>query len=143
MKTIERLTDGMAKHRDLLFAGGLLGILFVVFVPMPTPLIDILLVGSIALSVLVLLAAVYVKEPVGFSVLPSALLLLAAYRMALNIATTRLILGTANERGTSAAGEVIRAFGEFVAGHDLIVGFVLFAILLIVNFVVITKGAGR
>ena len=143
MKTIDRMTDGMAKHRDLLFAGGLLGILFVVFVPMPTPLIDILLVGSIALSVLVLLAAVYVKEPVGFSVLPSALLLLAAYRMALNIATTRLILGTANERGTSAAGEVIRAFGEFVAGHDLIVGFVLFAILLIVNFVVITKGAGR
>jgi len=143
MKTIERMTDGVAKHRDLLFAGGLLGILFVVFVPMPTPLIDILLVGSIALSVLVLLAAVYVREPVGFSVLPSALLLLAAYRMALNIATTRLILGTASERGTSAAGEVIRAFGEFVAGRDLIVGFVLFAILLIVNFVVITKGAGR
>jgi flagellar biosynthesis protein FlhA len=133
----------MTKHRDLLFVAGLLGILFVVFVPMPTPLIDLLLVGSMGLSVMVLLASVYTKEPAGFSVLPSALLLLTAYRVALNIATTRLILGTAHERGTSAAGDVIWAFGEFVGGHDLIVGFVLFAILLIVNFVVITKGAGR
>ena len=141
--TIDRMTDGVTRHRDLLFVAGLLGILFVVFVPLPTPLIDLLLVGSMALSVMVLLGAVYAKEPAGFSVLPSALLLLTAYRVALNIATTRLILGTAHERGTSAAGQVVRAFGEFVGGHDLIVGFVLFAILLIVNFVVITKGAGR
>jgi flagellar biosynthesis protein FlhA len=137
------MADGMAKHRDILFVAGLLGLLFVVFVPLPTPLIDLLLVGSIALSVLVLLAAVYVREPVGFSVLPSALLLLTAYRLALNIATTRLILGTAHEQGTGAAGQVVRAFGEFVGGQDLIVGFVLFGILVIVNFVVITKGAGR
>jgi flagellar biosynthesis protein FlhA len=141
--SIDRLTSGMSRHRDVLFVAGLLGILFVVFVPMPTPLIDLLLVGSMGLSVMVLLGAVYAKEPAGFSVLPSALLLLTAYRLALNIATTRLILGTAHEQGTSAAGQVIRAFGEFVGGHDLIVGFVLFAILLIVNFVVITKGAGR
>src|SRR5688572_7672812 len=115
----------MSKHRDLIFVTGLLGLLFVVFVPMPTPFIDFLIVGSIALSVMVLLAAVYTKEPAGFSVLPSALLLLTAYRLALNIATTRLILGTAHERGTSAAGDVIRAFGEFVGGgHGLIVGFV-------------------
>ncbi|HZN63449.1 MAG TPA: flagellar biosynthesis protein FlhA [Planctomycetota bacterium] len=141
--TFDRMTDGVTKHRDLLFVAGLLGILFIVFVPMPTPLVDLLLVGSMGLSIMVLLASVYAKEPAGFSVLPSALLLLTAYRLALNIATTRLILGTAHERGTSAAGEVIRAFGEFVGGHDLIVGFVLFAILLIVNFIVITKGAGR
>lgn len=140
---IGRMADKLAKHRDLLFVAGLLGLLFVVFVPLPTPLIDLLLVGSIALSVLVLLAAVTVREPVGFSVLPSALLLLTAYRLALNIATTRLILGTAHERGTGAAGQVVRAFGEFVGGQDLIVGFVLFGILVIVNFVVITKGAGR
>ena len=142
--SFDRITDGMSKHRDLLFVAGLLGILLVVFVPLPTPLIDLLLVGSMALSVLVLLAAVYAKEPAGFSVLPSALLLLTAYRLALNIATTRLILGTAHEQGTAAAGQVVRAFGEFVGGHDaLIVGFVIFAILLIVNFLVITKGAGR
>jgi flagellar biosynthesis protein FlhA len=137
------MTDGVSKHRDVLFVAGLLGILLIVFVPMPTPVIDLLLVGSMALSVMVLLASVYTKEPAGFTVLPSALLLLTAYRVALNIATTRLILGTAHEQGTSAAGQVIRAFGQFVGGHDLIVGFVLFAILLIVNFVVITKGAGR
>src|SRR5688572_18194431 len=141
--TIDRMTDGVTRHRDLLFVAGLLGILFVVFVPLPTPLIDLLLVGSMALSVMVLLGAVYAKEPAGFSVLPSALLLLTAYRVALNIATTRLILSSAHEHGTSAAGQVVRAFGEFVGGADLIVGFVLFAILLIVNFVVITKGAGR
>ena len=140
---LDRMTGGLAKHRDVLFVAGLLGILFIVFVPMPPALIDLLIVGSMALSVMVLLASVYAKEPAGFSVLPSALLLLTAYRLALNIATTRLILGTAHERGTDAAGGVIRAFGEFVGGHDLIVGFVLFAILLIVNFVVITKGAGR
>jgi len=141
--TLDRMTGGMTRHRDVLFVAGLLGLLLVVFVPMPTPVIDLLLVGSMALSVMVLLAAVYAKEPAGFSVLPSALLLLTAYRLALNIATTRLILGTAHERGTSAAGQVIQSFGQFVGGHDLIVGFVLFAILLIVNFVVITKGAGR
>jgi flagellar biosynthesis protein FlhA len=133
----------MSKHRDLFFVAGLLGLLFVVFVPMPTMFVDLLIVGSMALSVMVLLASVYAKEPAGFTVLPSALLLLTAYRLALNIATTRLILGTAHERGTDAAGQVIRAFGQFVGGQDLIVGFVLFAILLIVNFVVITKGAGR
>lgn len=143
MSTLGHMTDGVSKHRDVLFVAGLLGILLIVFVPMPTPVIDLLLVGSMALSVMVLLASVYTKEPAGFTVLPSALLLLTAYRVALNIATTRLILGTAHEQGTSAAGQVIRAFGEFVGGHDLIVGFVLFAILLIVNFVVITKGAGR
>ncbi|HEU4333051.1 MAG TPA: flagellar biosynthesis protein FlhA, partial [Candidatus Eisenbacteria bacterium] len=141
--TLDRMTGGMTRHRDVLFVAGLLGLLLVVFVPMPTPVIDLLLVGSMALSVMVLLAAVYAKEPAGFSVLPSALLLLTAYRLALNIATTRLILGTAHERGTAAAGQVIESFGQFVGGHDLIVGFVLFAILLIVNFVVITKGAGR
>jgi flagellar biosynthesis protein FlhA len=141
---LDRMTDGMSKHRDVLFVAGLLGLLLIVFVPMPTAVVDLLIVGSIALSVMVLLAAVYAKEPAGFSVLPSALLLLTAYRLALNIATTRLILGTAHEKGTSAAGDVIRTFGEFVGGgHGLIVGFVIFAILLIVNFVVITKGAGR
>src|SRR5688572_21823386 len=126
--SLDRMTDGMTRHRDVLFVAGLLGLLFVVFVPMPTPFVDLLVVGSMGLSVMVLLAAVYTKEPAGFTVLPSALLLLTAYRLALNIATTRLILGTAHERGTSAAGGVIQAFGEFVGGHDLIVGFVLFAI---------------
>src|SRR5262245_32463571 len=117
--TLDRLADGMSKHRDVLFVAGLLGLLVIVFVPMPTPLVDLLIVGSVALAVMVLLASVYAKEPAGFSVLPSALLLLTAYRLALNIATTRLILGTAHERGTAAAGQVIQAFGEFVGGHDL------------------------
>src|SRR5688572_6575208 len=125
--SIDRLTSGMTRHRDVLFVAGLLGILLIVFVPLPAALIDLLIVGSMALAIMVLLAAVYTKEPAGFSVLPSALLLLTAYRVALNIATTRMILGTAHERGTAAAGDVVQAFGEFVTGRDLIVGGVLFA----------------
>ncbi len=130
-------------NRDLLFIAGVIATIAVIFIPLPTVMMDLLLVFSIAVSLLTLLAAITVKEPVKFSVFPSVLLLSTAYRLALNIATTRLILTNAKTDGTLAAGRVVRSFGEFVAGNEPIVGFVIFLIIIVVNFVVITKGATR
>ncbi|MBI4563644.1 MAG: FHIPEP family type III secretion protein [Planctomycetes bacterium] len=138
-----RNVEGVSKAPDVLFAAGIVAILFVILVPLPTPVIDILLAMSMALSVVVLLTVVMVREPLRFSVFPSVLLLATAYRLALNVATTRLILGAGPRGGTASAGEVIRSFGDFVAGSEPAVGFALFLILVIVNFLVITKGANR
>src|SRR5205823_206561 len=101
------------------------------------------LVVSITLAVLILMTVVYVREPVKFSVFPSILLMTTAYRLALNVAVTRQVLGNAGQEGTRAAGRVVEAFGNFVASADPVIGFVIFVILIIVNFIVITKGAGR
>ncbi len=143
MDSMNASTGWMSRNQDLALVAGILGVLLVVFVPLPGAAMDVLLTASIALSLLTLLTVVYVKEPVRFSVFPSVLLLSTAFRLALNIATTRMILGNAKEQGLSAAGEVVRGFGEFVAGNQPAVGFVLFLILVLVNFVVISKGATR
>lgn len=135
--------EWLGKNRDAVFVAAVVAIVLTVFVPLPPPLLDLLLVGSIALSLLLLLGVIYVREPVRFSVFPSALLLVTAYRLALNVATTRQILGNAGREGTRAAGRVIEAFGNFVAGADPLIGFVIFTILVLVNFIVITKGATR
>ncbi|MBI5368453.1 MAG: FHIPEP family type III secretion protein [Planctomycetes bacterium] len=139
----EATSQRVERNLDLVLVTGILGILIGVFVPLPTFVVDTLLVGSIALSLLVLMTAVYLREPLEFASFPALLLLVTAFRLALNIATTRLILSDAGREGTLAAGHVIRAFGEFVAGADAVVGFILFSIIMIVQFVVITKGAGR
>ena len=133
----------IGKNKDLLFVLALLGIVATIFVPLPPFILDFLLVVSIALAVLILMTVIYVAEPVRFSAFPSILLLSTAYRLALNVATTRQILGNAGQEGTRAAGRVVEAFGNFVAGADPVIGFVIFTILIIVNFIVITKGAGR
>jgi len=133
----------VSDSRDLWFVAGVIAVVAVIFVPLPTPIMDFALVCSIALALLSLLAVVYAKEPSKFSVFPSLLLLTTAYRLALNVATTRLILTDAKTEGTLAAGRVVRSFGEFVAGNEPVVGFVIFLILIIVNFVVISKGATR
>jgi flagellar biosynthesis protein FlhA len=133
----------IGKNKDLLFVLALLGIVGTIFVPLPPFILDFLLVVSIALGVLILMTVIYVAEPVRFSAFPSILLLTTAYRLALNVATTRQILGNAGQEGTRAAGRVVEAFGNFVAGADPVIGFVIFTILIIVNFIVITKGAGR
>jgi flagellar biosynthesis protein FlhA len=138
-----RWADWVGKNRDLLFVGAVLAILGTIFVPLPPFVLDCLLVASMAVSVLMLLTVVYVKEPVRFSVFPSLLLVTTAYRLALNVATTRQILANANVSGTAAAGQVIQSFGNFVAAAEPVIGFVIFAILVLVNFVVITKGSGR
>ena len=115
---------------------------FVMLVPLPAFLLDLLLAASITISVLVLLVAMYIQRPVQFSVFPSLLLLLTLFRLSLNLASSRRILLHGNE-GPAAAGHVIEAFGQFVVGGNYIVGFVLFLALIAIQYVVITHGAVR
>ena len=132
-----------AKNADMLLAAGLVGILVLMIVPLPSFMIDIFLTMSIAISIVLLLTATYATKPLDFSVFPSLLLTVTLFRLALNVASTRLVLLHGPEQGTSAAGVIIKAFGEFVVGGNYAVGLVIFVILVIINFVVITKGAGR
>ena len=120
----------------------LLMMLAMVMVPMPPLALDILFTFNIALSVSILLTVVYVGKPLDFGVFPTILLVVTLLRLALNIASTRVVL-LHGHTGTSAAGKVIEAFGEFVIGGNYAVGLVIFSILVIINFVVVTKGAGR
>ena len=131
------------KASELLLPTGLLLCLFVVIAPLPPAVLDVLLMANIALSVIILLTTVHVATPFEFSVFPTVLLATTLARLVLNVATTRLILTKASERGLDAAGGVIRSFGEFVAGDQVFVGLVLFAIIAVIQFVVITKGATR
>jgi flagellar biosynthesis protein FlhA len=140
---MSRAVDWLGRNKDILFVAAILAIMGTIFVPLPPFLLDFLLVISITLGVLILMTVIYVREPVKFSVFPSILLMSTAYRLALNVAVTRQILGNAGQEGTRAAGRVVEAFGNFVAGADPVIGFVIFVILIVVNFVVITKGAGR
>ena len=120
----------------------LLAMLAMMLVPLPPLALDVLFTFNIALSVAILLTTVYVDRPLDFAVFPTILLVVTLLRLALNIASTRVVLLNGHT-GTSAAGEVIEAFGEFVVGGNYAVGLVIFAILVIINFVVVTKGAGR
>ncbi len=132
----------LAARTDAAMALAVLGILTVMLIPLPPLLLDLLLTGNIALSLLTLLIGMYILRPLDFSVFPSLLLLLTLLRLSLNVASTRLILLHGNE-GPGAAGEVIHAFGRFVVGGSYVVGAVVFLILVVIQFVVITKGAGR
>ena len=135
-------TTSLVKHPDILMSVGVVGILMVMLIPLPRFFLDLLLSFNITVSIIILLVGMQVRRPLEFSVFPSILLLVTLLRLALNIASTRLILLHGNE-GVAAAGEVIRAFGNFVVGGNYTVGLVVFTILVIINFVVITKGAGR
>ncbi len=127
---------------DLFLAIGVMGILVVLIFPLPSILLDMLLALSIILSVLVLMTALFIEEPLEFSAFPTVLLIVTMLRLALNLASTRLILAHGHE-GSAAAGHVIEAFGNFVMGGNFVIGVIVFTILIIVNFVVITKGSGR
>ncbi|HQX48206.1 MAG TPA: FHIPEP family type III secretion protein, partial [Steroidobacteraceae bacterium] len=121
---------------------GLLAILAMVVVPLPPFVLDVLFTFNIALSIVVVMAVFYVARPLEFGVFPTVLLLATLLRLALNVASTRVVLMHGHQ-GTGAAGHVIESFGEFVIGGNYVVGVVVFVILTIVNFVVVTKGAGR
>ncbi len=121
---------------------GVASLILLMVLPVPPILMDILLVLSIAFSIIIFLVGFYIVRPLDFSVFPTMILFATLLRLTLNIASTRLILLNGSN-GEGAAGEVIRAFGFFVAGGNYVVGFIVFIILVIVNFVVITKGAGR
>ncbi|MFE1598297.1 flagellar biosynthesis protein FlhA [Methylobacterium sp. ID0610] len=133
---------GLTKRSDLVLAIAVMGILTVLIFPLPALLLDLLLAVSIILSVLILMTGLFIENPLEFTVFPTVLLIATMLRLALNLASTRLILGHGHE-GTAAAGQVIEAFGHFVMGGNFLIGIIVFAILIIVNFVVITKGSGR
>ena len=132
----------LIKHPDIVISVGVVAILMVMLLPLPRFVLDLLLSFDITLSVVILLVGLQVRRPIEFSVFPSILLMITLFRLSLNIASTRLILLHGNE-GAGAAGEVIRAFGNFIVGGNYTVGLVVFSILVIINFVVVTKGAGR
>ena len=132
----------LARRSDLLLAIGVTSILVVLVFPLPAVLLDLLLAVSIIVSVLILMTSLFIEEPLEFSSFPTVLLIATMLRLALNLASTRLILARGHE-GTAAAGHVIEAFGHFVMGGNFVIGVIVFAILIIVNFVVITKGSGR
>ena len=128
---------------DLLLPIGIILCLMVIFVPLPPGIMDLLLSANITVAVMLLLSTVYVKSPLELSVFPSLLLGTTLARLALNVATTRLILTQGATEGDSAAGGVIQSFSQFVTGDNLAVGIVIFSIIVVIQFVVITKGATR
>lgn len=126
------------KRSDILIAVLIIGIVLLIIVPLSPGIMDFLLIVDISMSLLMLLVALYIKKTLDFSTYPTVLLLLTLFRLALNISSTRLILGNGGE-----AGNVIKAFGNFVVGDNIVVGLVVFMIIVVVQFIVITKGAER
>ncbi|MFB3925560.1 MAG: flagellar biosynthesis protein FlhA [Syntrophales bacterium] len=137
----EALPD-WTQNATLILALGVIGVLVIMMIPLPTIILDLLLSFNITFSIIILLMSMYVLKPLDFSVFPSILLTVTLLRLSLNVASTRLILLHGNE-GTGAAGQVIKAFGTFVVGGNYVVGLIVFFVLVIINFVVITKGATR
>jgi flagellar biosynthesis protein FlhA len=130
------------RRGDIALALGVLTILVVLILPLPPIVLDLFLAISITLSILILMTSLFIQTPLEFSAFPTILLISTMLRLSLNLASTRLILARGHE-GTAAAGHVIEAFGNFVMGGNFVIGIIVFAILVIVNFVVITKGSGR
>jgi flagellar biosynthesis protein FlhA len=141
LPTLKEL-DHLLRASDIGLAVGVMAIIVVLILPLPPFLLDILLAISIVFSVLVLMTSLFIQAPLEFSSFPTVLLIAAMMRLALNLATTRLILSNGHN-GPDAAGHVIEAFGSFVMRGNFVIGVVVFAILIIVNFIVITKGSGR
>ncbi len=133
---------GPRNSRDIAFAAGIVAILSIFFLPVPAFVIDLGLAFSIAMSVLILMVALWIQRPLDFSAFPTILLVVTLLRLSLNIATTRLILSHGPE-GVTAAGYIIGGFSKLVMSGDFVIGLIVFAILMTVNFVVITKGATR
>ena len=141
---LSRLADlgTMLRRSDIALAVGMMAILIILILPLPPLLLDFALAISITFSVLILMTSLFIQAPLEFSAFPTVLLISTMLRLSLNLASTRLILAHGHE-GTAAAGHVIQAFGNFVMGGNFIIGIIVFTILVIVNFVVITKGSGR
>jgi len=127
----------ITKNMDIIFALMVVGIIVMFIIPLPTMLLDMLLAANITFSMVVILVSIYTTEPLDLSVFPSLLLFATLFRLGLNVSTTRLILGQ------GYAGEIILSFGDFVVGGNYVVGLIIFLILVIIQFVVITKGAER
>lgn len=141
-KSLKEILISATKRGDIFFALAIILMLVILIMPMPAWLLDIALALSITLSCLVLMTAIFIEKPTEFSAFPLVLLITTMYRLALNLASTRLILSNGS-LGPDAAGEVIKAFGGFIMGNNFVIGVIVFAILVLVNFIVITKGSGR
>ncbi len=143
---MKRFTDnkwvGTLLRSDVIVALALVAILLVMIIPIPTVLLDVFLATNITVALLILIISLYTARALDFGVFPSLLLATTLFRLSLNVASTRLILLHGNE-GADAAGSVIQSFGQFVVGGNYVVGIVIFVILVVINFMVITKGAGR
>ena len=137
------ILSGLDQIRDLILPVGIVLSVIVIIVQLPTWLMNLLLSGNITVAVIILLTTIYVKTPLEFNVFPSLLLATTLARLVLNVATTRLILTRAPIDGMDAAGGVVKGFGEFVAGGQIVVGLIIFTIIVLIQFIVITKGATR
>ena len=126
----------MRRYSDII-AIAIIAIIMLIVIPGPTSLVDILITMNISLSLVIFLLSMYIKEPLQFSIFPTILLITTLFRLSLNFSTTRLILGK------GYAGKVVNAFGNFVTGSNAVVGFIMFLILVVVQFIVITKGSER
>jgi flagellar biosynthesis protein FlhA len=140
---VPRAAWPFGRTQDLILPLAMIASVLVILVPLPAPVMDLLLAANIAVSVIVLLTTIYVRTPLEFSIFPSLLLATTLARLVLNVATTRLILTRAGSDGLLAAGGVVKSFGQFVTGDNLVVGLVIFSIIVVIQFVVITKGATR
>ncbi|MBE3102572.1 MAG: flagellar biosynthesis protein FlhA [Firmicutes bacterium] len=126
------------KFGDIIVTGAIIGVILLIIIPLSPFFLDLFLILNISISVVIFLTTMYIKEPLEFSIFPSLLLIITLFRLALNIASTRLILGNGGE-----AGSVIKTFGSFVIQGNMVVGFIIFLIIMIIQFLVITKGAER
>jgi flagellar biosynthesis protein FlhA len=139
---IDNLLNKFTKHTDIALAIGIIGILLVLLFPVPVLILDVLLAFSITISIIILMTTLFINKPLELNVFPTLLLVTTMLRLSLNIASTRLILSEGHT-GTNAAGYVIEAFGGFVMQGNVVIGIIVFIILTIINFIVITKGSGR
>lgn len=137
MSILNRISAALSGRQDIILAVFVVSIIFMLVIPLPTLIIDVLIAFNISIAVILLMVAIYLAAPLDFAAFPAVLLITTLFRLALSISTTRLILLQAD------AGEIIQTFGEFVVGGNLVVGLVIFLILTIVQFIVITKGAER
>ena len=131
------INDIIAKYSDLILAAVVMSVLSMIIIPLPTPLLDILLTIDLTIAIIILLVSLYISDALKIASFPTILLITTLFRLALNVASTRLILSTGH------AGEVIAAFGKFVVSGNYVVGAVLFSIITLINFIVIAKGAER
>jgi flagellar biosynthesis protein FlhA len=133
---MDKLT-GVQRHSDVILAIGVVGMVLLLVIPLPPVLLDLLLSLSIVIAVTTLLITLYTEDTLQFAAFPSLLLFVTVFRLGLNIASTRMILSDGH------AGDIIKTFGEFVTGGSQVVGLIIFILLTVINFVVITKGSGR
>ncbi|WP_456380902.1 flagellar biosynthesis protein FlhA [Hydrogenimonas sp.] len=134
--------ETIAGAKDLTIVAMIVAIMAIIIVPLPSPVLDFFLTVSIAISVLMILISVFIEKPTDFTTFPTMILLITLYRLSLNIATTRMILSRGHE-GPEAVSDIITSFGDFVVGGNYVIGIIVFSIIVIINFIVVTKGATR